>query len=815
MRVSGGAAPAPVATGAPERVAAGVAHAIALRRDLAEETFEQRSRGDVCLEDAGRQGADRFGVRSDLLRLPRRERWRPVVPVPVPGPAGTDARSRWPAPPVVGGVVVEREQAATDVARVRSCLCAPFGVDGRTHGVLSSAAAVPPPVITFEPSATVVSIVIVNSRDRNMGVGGLLGAPPAVRHTTVTAEAPEFFSACESVPLSGSRSRRRERRDAAAAPRRLSYPIARVGRVIACVYCGGEHDRPADVKQCWADHQDSPVGVTDDVGSVAPSDAGSTATRRPSPTREIDVPDAPVLDVPVRRGPAELGRNVVIGRGHAVPTEWLGCTQIEIDGSVVSSPAEVLVELREAARDRRGVVVSLGDDAGLETLPTSVDEREPYLVGVAHSFPADELHHLVWSNSIDARDGDVGHWPLIDRAGRHGATVQPGDGPGDIVTPDGRTVWLDGGPIRFTAPIDGVEVVHALQLEHGRFDAASSNESGADLAADQLAAVTHTGGAARIIAPAGSGKTRVLTERARHLLTRWNVPPEALTLVAFNKRAQEEMLARTTDLPGLHVRTLNAIALAIINGSPPFATQRRRWRTIDEPDVRRILGSLVQSPRKLNIDPLAPWMDALSLVRLGLVDPSEVGGPLRRRRRWSRRCLAAVPSGPRPGRFGRFRRPDLSGDRGPPHPAGCEASGAARLPPPARRRVPGPDAGPSPPAPVARRTGRRRVRRRRRRSDDLRVQRRGPGVADRLRDLVPRRRGASARGQLPMPGGPRRSPPTGSCGTIVVGSPRRSGPTRSMRADGKRSRRTIRSPPPSARCRPRSPPVHVPPTSPC
>ena len=63
------------------------------------------------------------------------------------------------------------------------------------------------------------------------------------------------------------------------------------------------------------------------------------------------------------------------------------------------------------------------------------------------------------------------------------------------------------------------------------------------------------------------------------------------------------------------------MALAIVNGSPPFAPQPRRWETIDEPDVRRILGRLVQTPRRLNVDPLASWIDALGLVRLGLVSP--------------------------------------------------------------------------------------------------------------------------------------------------------------------------------------------------
>ena len=126
--------------------------------------------------------------------------------------------------------------------------------------------------------------------------------------------------------------------------------------------------------------------------------------------------------------------------------------------------------------------------------------------------------------------------------------------------------------------------------------------------------------------PAGSGKTRVLTERARHLLTHWNLPPGAVSLVAFNKRAQEEMVERTSDLPGLQVRTLNAIALAIVNGTPPFAPQPTKWRTIDEPDVRRIIGDLVSFPRRRNSDPIGPWIEALTVIRLGLVDPGEAEG---------------------------------------------------------------------------------------------------------------------------------------------------------------------------------------------
>ncbi len=324
-----------------------------------------------------------------------------------------------------------------------------------------------------------------------------------------------------------------------------------------------------------------------------------------------------------------LGRNVVVAAGQPAPQAWAGCERIEIGRSVVDEPAVTLETLRGAAHERTGVVLSLAVD--LDAHPSATSDAEPFALGVGHTFDADELHHLVWSNSIDARTDGVGRWAVVDRAAANGATIRGGDAGGDaggdiggdIVTPDGRTVWVDGGPVRFGAAIEGVEVVHAVQIEHGRFDAPHSNTTDAPLAPDQLEAVTHDGGVARIIAPAGSGKTRVLTERARHLLARWNFPPTALTLVAFNKRAQEEMRERTADLPGLHVRTLNAIALAIVNGSPPFAPQQRRWRTIDEPEVRRLLGELVQTPRKLNIDPLASWIDALGLVRLGLVAPPD------------------------------------------------------------------------------------------------------------------------------------------------------------------------------------------------
>jgi DNA helicase-2/ATP-dependent DNA helicase PcrA len=391
---------------------------------------------------------------------------------------------------------------------------------------------------------------------------------------------------------------------------------------INCVYCGGTHERPAEVKQCWADHQAGPERPQEPMPSPGPAMARRAADpggrrrepARPSPGEGVPQP----VTVQVRRGPDSLGRHVVVGPGQESPAEWVGTRRVAIGAADLDEPGPAVDALRLAAHAAESLTIELGTELAE---PGEADDRDPYQVGVHHEFRLDELHHLLLSNSIDVRDPAAPRWGVVDAAVAAGATV---DGPADVQQADGTPAWLDGGPVRHHDPVDGVPVVHATAVEHCSLTPPSPNTTVAELAPDQLAAVTHVGGAARIIAPAGSGKTRVLTERARHLVDVWCLPPSAVTLVAFNKRAQEEMRARTSDLRGLEVRTLNSIALAVVNGTPPFAPQQRQWRTVDEPDVRRLLARLVETPRRLNVDPIAPWIDALSLVRLGLVDPASV-----------------------------------------------------------------------------------------------------------------------------------------------------------------------------------------------
>src|SRR5260370_37595873 len=69
------------------------------------------------------------------------------------------------------------------------------------------------------------------------------------------------------------------------------------------------------------------------------------------------------------------------------------------------------------------------------------------------------------------------------------------------------------------------------------------------LNAAQLAAVTHRNGPLLVVAGAGSGKPRTLIYRVARLIES-GVPPGAILLMTFTRRAAQEMLERVERLVG-------------------------------------------------------------------------------------------------------------------------------------------------------------------------------------------------------------------------------------------------------------------------
>ena len=366
---------------------------------------------------------------------------------------------------------------------------------------------------------------------------------------------------------------------------------------IRCGHCQGHHASAAEVRACHAGrgptpgHQLSPGLSPELFPGVSPGPDGSGADADEGPERMVAAP----VDGRAA-GPDVLGRTLVVAAGAPVPAPWAQAERVVVDDAVLADPRPVVEHLQQLWSSRRRYVVDLRTD--LARPPEDRFGGELWDLAPGFDHLGERLHHLVWASSAQV--------------------VAALDGPG---------TWGDGGPLH--PGIGGLDVVHSVSVEHGSVAPLRTDPPAEDLAPDQLAAVGHRGGPTRIVAPAGSGKTRVLTARARHLLKDWGLPASAVALVAFNVRARREMVERTADLPALQVRTLNGLGLAILQGRPPFALPTSvagGVRTIDERQVRAILGGIVGEGRRrrANVDPLAVWLDALRAVRLELRHPRRV-----------------------------------------------------------------------------------------------------------------------------------------------------------------------------------------------
>ncbi len=325
-------------------------------------------------------------------------------------------------------------------------------------------------------------------------------------------------------------------------------------------------------------------------------------------------------------GPAALGRSVVIGPDDPVPEPWIGAVEVAASADADGATVE---RLHTAWRSRQRLVIRW---SGPLPDPDPVLDVAFHKLSPRSEIPGERLRFAVTANAVDLT-GPKPRFEPVARALQAGATLAAdAEAEADVVTASDEEVWADGGPLatHHATELDGRAVIPRPHLVAGWAVPVPNDPPApeAELAPDQLAAVAHRGGPARIIAPAGSGKTRVLTERARHLVANRGLSAGTISLVAYNRRAREEMGERLGDVPGLDIRTLNSLALAIATGAGPFAASpagAAGYRTISELDARRLLDDLVPGRRRRQLaDPLEPWIDALSACRLGLRDPDEI-----------------------------------------------------------------------------------------------------------------------------------------------------------------------------------------------
>ena len=314
-------------------------------------------------------------------------------------------------------------------------------------------------------------------------------------------------------------------------------------------------------------------------------------------------------------GPEVLGRGVVVGAGQQSP-EWAReAHRVRIDQDVLDDAdriAETMSQLREAYTTRTRVVVELA--VAPEALKvTETDDRDPYELTPAFSFPIEQLRFLTWANNYDLRSGQPIWWHG-ELAIRQGAVPSQH---ADVIVDRDTHVWVDGGP---RGPLDGLDVplLHRESVEAGLLTVDRYVAPATELADDQYEAVAHRAGPARIVAPAGSGKTRVLIGRLRHLVEDRDWQPELITAVAYNTRAANEMRERAGDHPGLQVRTLHSLGFEIVRAAQPGVT------LLDERAVRDLVARFAPAEPQPNTDVHAPYIEGFTQVRLGLMDPTAV-----------------------------------------------------------------------------------------------------------------------------------------------------------------------------------------------
>ena len=121
----------------------------------------------------------------------------------------------------------------------------------------------------------------------------------------------------------------------------------------------------------------------------------------------------------------------------------------------------------------------------------------------------------------------------------------------------------------------------------------------------QLQAVLHTETPALVLAGAGSGKTRVITEKIAHLIRKHQIPAYHIYALTFTNKSAKEMKERVTKLlkndncQGINVSTFHNLGLNIIRQEYKTLDYKPNFTIMDASDTRQIMKDLL---KKKNLD---------------------------------------------------------------------------------------------------------------------------------------------------------------------------------------------------------------------
>ena len=156
-----------------------------------------------------------------------------------------------------------------------------------------------------------------------------------------------------------------------------------------------------------------------------------------------------------------------------------------------------------------------------------------------------------------------------------------------------------------------------------------SNKSN-KLNAEQLAAVKYIEGPLLVLAGAGSGKTRVITQKITSLIQNDIYKPQNICAVTFTNKAATEMQNRISkELPqdkrrGLKISTFHTLGLSIIKRNANYCNLKAGFSIFDSEDSMQIMRNFIPTAKAQDRDEMRKIVQVISKWKNDMLTPHDL-----------------------------------------------------------------------------------------------------------------------------------------------------------------------------------------------
>ncbi|MGL6047827.1 MAG: UvrD-helicase domain-containing protein [Vogesella sp.] len=139
----------------------------------------------------------------------------------------------------------------------------------------------------------------------------------------------------------------------------------------------------------------------------------------------------------------------------------------------------------------------------------------------------------------------------------------------------------------------------------------------------QRDAIKYVDGPLLVLAGAGSGKTRVITQKICHLIRECGYQAKHIAAITFTNKAAREMLERvgklmdSRELKGITVSTFHSLGMHILRQEAPHLGYKTQFSILDSYDAAKIISDILKSTHK---DEVRKVQSRISLWKNELLD---------------------------------------------------------------------------------------------------------------------------------------------------------------------------------------------------